>query len=67
MGPVLAPARGIQIVEAPELEQRYPGKYVADVTVTFRDGKSEHVFVEDRSARSTHPMPTPCRTRSSWS
>ena len=38
MTPVMATARHIKITEAPELEQRYPGKFVADVTVSFHDG-----------------------------
>ncbi|WP_043353947.1 MmgE/PrpD family protein [Cupriavidus basilensis] len=56
MGPVKEVARGIGITEAPELEQRYPGKFVADVTVTFRDGSSEHVFVEDPIGSLANPM-----------
>ncbi|MGQ7937630.1 MmgE/PrpD family protein [Paraburkholderia sp. D1E] len=56
MGPVLAAARGIEITEAPELETGYPGKFVADVTVEFRDGKSEHVFVEDPIGTLANPM-----------
>ncbi|BDB24564.1 hypothetical protein CTP10_R19180 [Cupriavidus sp. P-10] len=50
MAPVLDVARGIAITEAPELEARYPGKFVADVTVTFRDGSTEHVLVEAGAA-----------------
>jgi 2-methylcitrate dehydratase PrpD len=49
-------ARAIEITEAPELEQRYPGKFVADVTVGFRDGSSEHVFVEDPIGTLANPM-----------
>jgi 2-methylcitrate dehydratase PrpD len=56
MAQVMAIARGIRIIEAPELEQRYPGKFVADVTVTFRDGMSEHVFVEDPVGTLANPM-----------
>lgn len=56
MDPVMATARRIEIAEAPELEQRYPGKFVADVTVTFRDGTSKHVFVEDPIGTLTNPM-----------
>ncbi|MBC8745977.1 2-methylcitrate dehydratase PrpD [Paraburkholderia sp. WC7.3g] len=56
MSPVMAAARGIKITEAPELEQQYPGKFVAEVTVTFRDGKSEHVFVEDPIGTLVNPM-----------
>lgn len=56
MAPVIATARSIRISEAPELEQRYPGKFVADVTVTFRDGSTEHVFVEDPIGTLANPM-----------
>lgn len=57
MEPVMAMARTIKIALAPELEQRYPGKFVADVTVSFRDGTSEHVFVEDPIGTLANPMP----------
>lgn len=57
MAPVITMARGIQITEAPELQQNYPGKFVADVTVSFRNGSSEHVFVEDPIGTDKHPMP----------
>jgi 2-methylcitrate dehydratase PrpD len=56
MEPVMAVARRLEIVVAPELEQRYPGKFVADVTVTFRDGRSEQVFVEDPIGTVANPM-----------
>lgn len=39
------------------MEKNYPGKFVADVTVTFRDGASEHVFVEDPIGTQSNPMP----------
>jgi len=57
MGPVMATARTVKIAEAPELEQRYPGKFVADVTINFRDGTSQHVFVEDPIGTTKNPMP----------
>ncbi len=57
MGPVLTMARSIRITEAPALEQQYPGKFVAEATVTFRDGSAEHVFVEDPIGTDTNPMP----------
>jgi 2-methylcitrate dehydratase PrpD len=56
MAPVIAAARGIKISLSPELEQLYPGKFVADVTVTFRDGTSAHVFVEDPIGTLVNPM-----------
>ena len=57
MEPVITMARSIRITEEPALEKQYPGKFVADVTVTFRDGNSVHVFVEDPIGTDTNPMP----------
>ncbi|HSW18979.1 MAG TPA: MmgE/PrpD family protein [Ramlibacter sp.] len=57
MASVIAAARGIRITEEPALEKNYPGKFVADVTVTFRDGSSERVFVEDPIGTDINPMP----------
>jgi 2-methylcitrate dehydratase PrpD len=59
MAPVIATARSIRITEEPALEKDYPGKFVADVTVTFRDGSSQHVFVEDPIGTDKNPMPEP--------
>lgn len=56
MAPVIAMARGIRISEEPQLEKQYPGKFVADVTVTFQNGSSEHVFVGDPIGTDTNPM-----------
>ena len=55
--PVIDTARKIRIVEAAELEEKYPGKFVADVTIAFRDGTSERVFVEDPIGTTANPMP----------
>ncbi|WP_077000823.1 MmgE/PrpD family protein [Variovorax sp. KK3] len=57
MAPVIDMARSIRITEEPLLEKRYPGKFVADVTVSFRDGTSEQVFVEDPIGTDVNPMP----------
>ncbi|MGD9765571.1 MAG: MmgE/PrpD family protein [Candidatus Binatia bacterium] len=57
MGTVLETARLIRIDEAPELDRQYAGKFVADVTVHFRNGQSEHVFVEDPIGTAENPMP----------
>ncbi|MES2484130.1 MAG: MmgE/PrpD family protein [Pseudomonadota bacterium] len=56
MAPVIEAARRIHITEAPDLEQRYPGKFVADVSVTLCDGTSERVFVEDPIGTLVNPM-----------
>lgn len=55
--PVIAMARSIRITEEPALEKAYPGKFVADVTVNFKDGTAEHVFVKDPIGSDTNPMP----------
>lgn len=55
--PVIATARNIHICEAPELEKNYPGKFVADITVTFHNGSSQHAFVEDPIGTDKNPMP----------
>ncbi|MFT3814870.1 MAG: MmgE/PrpD family protein [Acidovorax sp.] len=57
MAPVIAMARSIRITEEAALEKQYPGKFVADVTVTFKDGSAEHVFVADPTGSDTNPMP----------
>lgn len=57
MDPVIAMAAAIRVTEEPALEQNYPGKFVADVTVSFRDGSSEHVFLEDPIGTDKNPMP----------
>ncbi|MFD1559467.1 MmgE/PrpD family protein [Paraburkholderia silviterrae] len=57
MEPVIAMARSIRITEEPALEKQYPGRFVADVTVTFKDGRSEHVFVENPIGTDRNPMP----------
>lgn len=56
MNPVIALANEIRITEDASLEQRYPGKFVADVTLGFRDGGSQHLFVDDPIGTDTHPM-----------
>lgn len=57
MAPVVEMARSIRITEESALEKDYPGKFVADVTVTFKDGSAEHVFVQDPIGTDTNPMP----------
>ena len=57
MAPVIDKARDIRITEEPRLEKDYPGRFVADVTVTFKDGSSKHVFVDDPIGTDTNLMP----------
>ena len=57
MAPVIETARGIRITEEPALAHNYPGKFVADVTVTFKDGDVQRAFVEDPIGTDQNPMP----------
>lgn len=57
MGPVIAMARSIRITEEPALAKNYPGKFVADVTITFKDGSTARAFVEDPIGTDQNPMP----------
>jgi 2-methylcitrate dehydratase PrpD len=57
MDAVTRAARLVTLVEAPDLEERYRGKFVADVTIEFKNGTSEHVFVEDPIGTAEKPMP----------
>jgi 2-methylcitrate dehydratase PrpD len=57
MAAVMRVASLIKMVETPELDARYPGKFVADVTVGFRDGSAQHAFVEDPIGTTDNPMP----------
>ncbi|MDZ3992267.1 MmgE/PrpD family protein [Pseudomonas sp. Teo4] len=56
MAPVLEVARAIRISESPEIEQRYPGKFVADLTLTFTDDTQQHLFVEQPIGSLENPM-----------
>ncbi len=55
-GEILRLARRVHMVEDAQLDLQYPGKFVADVTVTFRDGSSERVFIEDSTGTVENPM-----------
>lgn len=56
MGRVLGMASRIEVVETPELDQKYPGKFVSDATIAFTDGKSERAFVENSLGTPDNPM-----------
>lgn len=47
----------IQVDKAPELDARYPGRFVADLSVEFRDGQVERVMVEDPLGTPGCPLP----------
>lgn len=55
-GDILTLARRVHMIEDFDLDARYPGKFVADVVLTFKDGSSEHVFVEDSTGTVENPM-----------
>ncbi|QKS00582.1 MmgE/PrpD family protein [Sphingomonas sp. CL5.1] len=55
-GEILRTARKVRMTEDPELDLRYPGKFVADVTLRFADGSSRPVFVEDSTGTIENPM-----------
>jgi len=57
MEAVVAAAGRIRIIEDQELDRKYPGKFVADVTVQFGDGSSEHSFVEESIGTPENPIP----------
>ena len=47
MSRVRSAARKVKLVESPEMDKQYPGKFVTEATVTFLDGKVETAFVEN--------------------
>ncbi|MCB1396645.1 MAG: MmgE/PrpD family protein [Rhodobacteraceae bacterium] len=55
--PVEALAQKIVLHVTPDLDDRYPGKFVADLTVTFAGGGTQEVFVEDPIGTAHNPMP----------
>ena len=56
MAPVLDLARRISIIESADLDQRYPGKFVGDVTLFWRDGTQQNIFVEEPVGSLAHPL-----------
>ncbi|RDI55981.1 MmgE/PrpD family protein [Nocardia mexicana] len=54
---VAALARQVKIEVDPELDTGYPGKWVADITVDYRDGTSESIFVDSPLGTAENPMP----------
>ena len=56
MDAVLETARKIIMEEDSTLDGKYPGKFIADVTITFRDGESRHIFIEDSSGTTENPL-----------
>jgi len=53
---VLQFARRIKLTVSSELDQKYPRSFVADVTVTYKDGSTEHVFHDRVIGRPDKPF-----------
>lgn len=55
-GDVLSLARRIDLAVSPELDRRYVRNFVADVTVRYIDGHSEHVFLDVAKGMPGNPF-----------
>jgi 2-methylcitrate dehydratase PrpD len=55
-GAILSMARRVKIIEAPEFDNNYIQKWVAEVTAFFKDGTSEKLFIEDSVGTPARPM-----------
>ncbi|MDA3624072.1 MmgE/PrpD family protein [Saccharopolyspora sp. WRP15-2] len=55
-GEIAELANRIRITPDPELDTAHPGKWVADITVTYRDGRSEHLFVDNPLGTAENPI-----------
>jgi 2-methylcitrate dehydratase PrpD len=58
-------ARRVKIEVKPELDAAYPGKWIADITVTYRDGTSESLFIDNPLGAAENPMSQTAWTPSS--
>lgn len=47
----------IHLTAVPQMDQQYPGKFVADLDITFTHGTTQHVFVEDPIGTAHNPIP----------
>lgn len=54
--PVARLARRVSIEKRPELDRVHPGKWVADLTATFKDGTQERLFVEHSTGTADNPI-----------
>ena len=53
---VCSAARKVTLVESPEMDKQYPGKFVTEATVIFFDGTFETSFVENSLGTPDNPM-----------
>ncbi|MFD6222329.1 MmgE/PrpD family protein [Nocardia asteroides] len=49
-------ARRVKIEVDTELDAEYPGRWIADITVAYRDGSTQHVFVDNPRGTAENPM-----------
>jgi len=49
-------AQRIRLHPSPELDARYPYNFVADVVVHFKDGTSQHLFLDCAKGMPNHPF-----------
>jgi 2-methylcitrate dehydratase PrpD len=56
-GEVAELAGRVTITPKPELDAAHPGKWVGDITVTYRDGTRESLFVDSPLGTAENPMP----------
>lgn len=60
---VICLARKVKLTVSADLDQRYVRDFVADVTVSFKDGTSEHIFLDRAKGMPSNPF-TPEEHRS---
>lgn len=53
---VAALAQKVKIEVTPELDKAYPGRWVGDITVTYTDGTTEHLFIDNPTGTAENPM-----------
>ncbi|WP_338390826.1 hypothetical protein [Rhodococcus opacus] len=53
---VAALAQKVKIEVTPELDTTYPGRWVGDITVTYTDGTTEHLFIDNPTGTAENPM-----------
>lgn len=53
---VIRLARRMDLKVSPELDQRYPRNFVADVVVKYRDGTSQHIFLDSTKGMPSNPF-----------
>ncbi|MFF2319270.1 MmgE/PrpD family protein [Arthrobacter sp. NPDC058097] len=49
-------ANKVNIVVNPELDEQYPGRWIADITIDYTDGTSRSVFIDNPSGTAENPM-----------